>query len=126
MVETVELGRDAMDRHAWAEAMDVFVAADKDGGLAPGDLELLGTAAWWAGQPDEATEALERAFAGYTDAGQSGDAARVAMALAYQAFRRQQGSIGGGWLARAERLLESEPESPSHARTRRLPLRSGR
>ena len=116
MVETLELGRDAMNRHAWAEAMDVFVAADSDGGLAAGDLEQLGTAAWWAGQPDEATEALERAFAGYADAGQSSDAARVAMALAYQAFRRQAGSVGGGWLARAARLLESEPESPSHAR----------
>ncbi len=116
MVETVERGRNAMDRHAWAEAMDVFVAADKDEGLAPGDLERLGTAAWWAGQPDDATEALERAFAGYTDAGEPADAARVAMALAYQAFRRQQGSVGGGWLARAERLLESEPESSMHAR----------
>ena len=29
MVETLERGRDAMDRHAWTEAMDVFVAADK-------------------------------------------------------------------------------------------------
>ena len=116
MVETVQLGRDAMDRHAWAEAIDVFKAADRDGGLEPRDLELLGTAAWWAGQPDDATEALERAFAAYADASQSGDAARVALALAYQAFRRQMGSIGGGWLARAEHLLESEPDSPLHAR----------
>jgi class 3 adenylate cyclase len=105
-----------MSRHAWAEAMDVFVAADHDGGLAPGDLELLGAAAWWAGRPDESAEALERAFAGYADTGQSGEAARVAMALAYQAFRRQAVSIGGGWQARAEHLLESEPDSPAHAR----------
>ena len=84
MVEAVELGRDAMDRHAWAEAMDGFAAADRDGGLAAADLELLGTAAWWAGQPDEATEALERAFAAYVEAGQSREAARVAMALAYR------------------------------------------
>ena len=116
MVETLELGRDAMNRHAWAEAMDVFVAADSDGGLAAGDLEQLGTAAWWSGQPDQATEALERAFTAYADAGQSGDAARVALVLAYQGFRRQAGSVGGGWLARAARLLESEPDSPSHAR----------
>jgi class 3 adenylate cyclase len=116
MVESVNLGRNAMDRHAWAEAIDVFGAADRDGSLAPGDLEQLGTAAWWAGKPDEATEALERAFTGYADAGQSGDAARVALALSYQAFRRQAGSIGGGWLARAEHMLESEPDSPSHAR----------
>jgi class 3 adenylate cyclase len=116
MVETVELGRNAMERHAWAEAIDVFVAADRDGGLAPGDLEQLGVAAWWAGRPDEANEALERAFAGFADAGQSGDAVRVAMALGYQAARRQAGSIAGGWLARAEHLLESEPDSPYHAR----------
>ena len=84
--------------------------------LAPGDLEQLGTAAWWAGQPDDSTEALERAFAGYADAGQAGDAARVAMTLAYQAFRRKAGSIGAGWLARATHMLESEPDSPSRAR----------
>ena len=113
MVGTGELGRDAMDRHAWAEAIEVFVAADGAGNLAPGDLEQLGTAAWWAGQPDDATGALERAFAGFAEAGQAGDSARVAMTLAYQAFRRNAGSIGAGWLARATHMLESEPDSPS-------------
>lgn len=116
MVETLQLGRDAMDRHAWAEAVDVFVAADHEGGLEPADLERLGTAAWWAGQPDQATEALERAFTGHAEAGQSSDAARVALALAYQAFRRQAVSIAMGWMARAEHMLESAPDSPSHAR----------
>ncbi len=116
MVETVELGRDAMDRHAWTEAMEVFIAADRDGGLEPGDLELLGAAAWWAGRPDEANEALERAFTGHNEAGRSREAAWVAMLLAYQAFRRRLESIGAGWLARAERLLETEPESAIHAR----------
>jgi class 3 adenylate cyclase len=116
MVEALELGRDAIRRHAWSEAIDVFAAADHDVSLEPGDLELLGAAAWWAGQPDEAREALERAFAGYADAGRSGEAARVAMALAYQSFRRLAVPIAAGWLARAEHLLESEPDSPSHAR----------
>jgi class 3 adenylate cyclase len=116
MIETLELGREAVKRHAWAEAMETFTAADRQGDLSPEDLELLGTAAWWAGQPDEATEALERAFAGYTQSGRTVDAAWVAMQLAYQAFRRLAGPIGAGWLARAERLLEGQPESPSHAR----------
>jgi len=116
MVETLELGRDAMDRHAWAEAVDAFVASDHGGGLSPGDLELLGNAAWWAGKPDESTEALERAFTGFADAGQTGEAARVAMALAYQFFRRRAGSIAAGWLARAGHVLESDPDSPMHAR----------
>ena len=116
MVETLDRGRDALQRHAWAEALDVFASADRERALDPEDLERLGAAAWWAGQPDKATEAQERAFAGYEDAGRPTDAARVAMALAYQAFRREAPSIGAGWQARAERLLEGEPESSAHAR----------
>ena len=125
MVETLELGRDAMNRHAWAEAMDVFVAADSDGGLAAGDLEQLGTAAWWSGQPDQATEALERAFTAYADAGQSSDAARVALVLAYQAFsppgrlgRRRLAGSGGTSARIGARLAVARP-------TRRLPRARG-
>ena len=83
MVDTVDAGHEAMERHAWSDAVEAFIAADRDGGLSPEDLERLGTSAWWAGRPDDATEALERAFAGYTDAGQPADAARVALDLAY-------------------------------------------
>ena len=95
--------------------MDSFSAADNDGGLAPDDLELLGTAAWWAGHPDEATEALERAFTGHEDAGRAEDAARVALMLAYQAFRRLAGAVGGGWVAQAHRMLEGLPDSTFRA-----------
>lgn len=118
MVEPVDTGHDAMARHAWGEAVERFTAADREAGLAPGDLEELGSAYWWAGQPDDAIDALERAFGAYSDAGRSSDAARVALDLAYQGFRRQATSIALGWLARAERLLESEPESALHARIR--------
>ncbi len=114
-METLEGGRDAVRRHAWTEAIEAFTAADRDGGLAPADLELLGAASWWTGHPDEATDALERAFATYASGGRSIDAARVAITLAYEAFRRLASPIGGGWLARAERLLAGEPESPAHA-----------
>jgi class 3 adenylate cyclase len=116
MIETVELGRDAFARHAWADAVEALTAADATGGLAPDDLKRLGTAAYWLGRPDDATDALERAFAGYSEAGQTEDAADVALTLAYQAFRRQAASIAGGWLARAERLVADEPDSPHRAR----------
>jgi len=116
MIETVQLGRDAAARHDWAAAMDQLATADREAGLNADDLELLGTAAWWAGRPDESTEALERAFAAYAEANQPRDAAWVAMKLSYQAFRRQLLPIGGGWLSRAEQLLETEPESSAHAR----------
>ena len=113
--DSLELGRDAVKRHAWMEALEAFAAADRDGGLSPDDLELMGTAAWWAGMPDQATDPLERAFAAFAGAGRPTEAARVAFHLAYLAFRRQASSVGGGWLGRAAGLLEDVPESGIHA-----------
>jgi class 3 adenylate cyclase len=116
MIETLEGGRDAFARHAWVEAIEGLTAADRDGGLSPEDLEILATASWWAARPDEATQAFERAFAAFNEAGRPGDAARVAMELAYRAFRSGNYSVAGGWQARAERLLADVPESGVHAR----------
>jgi hypothetical protein len=115
MIDTLASAKDALARHAWGEAMDAFAAADRDGDLSPEDLELLGTAAWWSGQPDESTDALERAYASHVEAGRNLDAARVALELVYRAFQRLAAPLGASWLARAERLLESEPESAVHA-----------
>ena len=115
MIETLESGRAAFERHAWAEAIEAFSAADRDGGLAPDDLRSFGSALWWSARPDEATEAFERAFAGYQAAGRPGDAAEVAMELAYRAFRDLRAPVGGGWLGQAMRLLADLPESSSHA-----------
>ncbi len=112
---SLELGRDAVKRHAWTEALEAFAAADREGGLSPDDLELMGEAAWWAGKPDEATDPLERAFAAYVEAGRPIEAAGVAFHLTYVAFRRQAPSVGGGWLGRAAGLLEGVPESGMHA-----------
>ncbi len=114
-VDTLGLGREAFRRHAWSEALEAFAAAGRTADLAPEDLELEGEAAWWLGDPDTATDALERAFAAHLDAGQTVAAARVALLLTYLSFRRLAGSIGASWQARAERLLETEPESGVHA-----------
>jgi class 3 adenylate cyclase len=111
----LELGRDAVKRHAWADALEAFAAADRVGDLSPDDLQMMGDAAWWIGKPDEATDALERAFAAYVEAGRLTEAAGVAFHLAYVAFRRQAPSVGGGWLGRAAGLLEGIPESKMHA-----------
>ncbi len=120
MIETLESGRDAVRRHAWPEAVEALTAADRAGetgsALSAEDLELLGTALWWAGRPDDSNDALERAFAAYSDARRGAEAAWVALTLAYQAFRGLSGQVGGGWLAQAERLLADEPEGQIHAR----------
>ncbi len=114
-MRTVENGRKAVERREWGDAVAAFHEADEAQPLSPEDLELLADASWWAGEPDESVEVLERAYAGHVEQGSETGAARVAVALAYLAARRQAFSITGGWLARAHRLLEGHPESVVNA-----------
>jgi class 3 adenylate cyclase len=114
-IEALELGRDGVRRHAWAEALEAFETADRAGDLTAEDLEGQGEAAWWSGRPDAAVDSLERAFGAFEQAGQPARAARVGVLLTYLAFRRLAPSIGAGWLARTARLVEDLPESGIHA-----------
>jgi class 3 adenylate cyclase len=115
MVETLEIGRSALQSGQWEEARSALDEADHGDPLSPPDLELLAEAAWWAGQPDQSVEVLERAFNGYLDDGTVLEAARVAALLTYFAFRHLAFSIGAGWHAKAKRLIEGQPESKAHA-----------
>jgi len=113
--ELLEHGRDAVVRHAWVDGIEALVAADARQPLGAADLELLGSALWWAGRPDEAGEVLERAFEEHVGGGHKTEAALVALRLAYEAFRGLARPIAGGWVARAGHLLEDDPDSPAHA-----------
>jgi class 3 adenylate cyclase len=112
--EPLEAGREAARRHAWRDAYDLLRRADERGGLAAGDLESLGDAAWWTGRLDEAIELRERAYAAFVEAGESRRAARVAVPLAMDYGLRGALSVSGGWIARGERLLADEPEGVEH------------
>lgn len=114
-MRTLESGRKAAQRRAWDEAREALTEVDEKGDLDPDDLELLADAAWWSGHADQAVEAMERAYLGYVETGRPTDGARVAVFLAYFAMRRLAYSIGAGWRAKADRLLEGEPESAAHA-----------
>ena len=115
MTEALDVGREAVARHKWSEAIEALTAADRDGGLDAADLELLGAASWWIGHPDESTEALERAFRAYVAEARPVQAAGVALNLAYGAVRGLNWPVGSGWIAQATRLLKDEPESALHA-----------
>jgi len=114
-VDLLTSGRDAFAREAWAEAVEVFTAAEEEESLGPDDLVRLSNAAWWIGQADESIDALERAFRGYVDGGDRAAAAIVAVRLAYLAARRNAMPIAMGWIGQAQQLLEDLPESPAHA-----------
>ncbi|HEX2032441.1 MAG TPA: adenylate/guanylate cyclase domain-containing protein [Actinomycetota bacterium] len=110
--DPVEAGRTALERHAWQEAYDMLVEADRNASL-PGDgLRLLADAAWWSGQPDAALEAFERAYGAYLKEGTRSAAAMVAFELARQHAMRLAMPMAQGWMARAERLGAEDPEWP--------------
>lgn len=105
---------DASDRHAWREALDLLQQEDRTAELPPDALERLGEAAWWLGRLSVAIDARERAFSAYRQAGDSRSAARIAIDLAYDYEHKGAPSLSAGWLSRAERILEGEPESREH------------
>jgi class 3 adenylate cyclase/predicted negative regulator of RcsB-dependent stress response len=111
----LETGRDAATRRAWPSAYEALSSADTSGGLNPEDLELLAKAAWWVGRPNESIEAHERAYAIYSERGDKQRAALVALTLRREHTSKLASSVASGWLTRAERLLEGEPESTSNA-----------
>jgi class 3 adenylate cyclase len=110
----LESARQAMVRHAWEEALEVFKPADLESQLGPADLELLSEAAWWTGDGDLRLDALERAYAGYVRQADRSSATRAALHLAEIAFQRLSPSVGGAWMGRAARQLEGQPESAAN------------
>ena len=115
MPDSLTLGREAIERHDWDEALEALTASDQQGDLSPDDLRMMGEAYWWSGQPDEAVEAYERAFSGFMKADRISDAAATGALLAYFAIRRQNDAIAGAWVSRVEGLLADQPTSAGHA-----------
>jgi len=111
---SLETGREAIRRHDWRKAHDLFTAADLAGGLVPADLEMLADAAWWTGRLGACITARERAYTAYVQATSNPQAAMVAIQLARDHFAKGESSVGLAWLNRAERLLQHEPESIVH------------
>jgi LuxR family transcriptional regulator, maltose regulon positive regulatory protein len=108
-VTTADLVRRAEQALAdtdWAAAKSLFLAAlEQD--ESPEALDGLAQASFFLIELEEALGARERAYAAYRSAGRSVDAARMAIALAWD-YRSARGerAVADGWLARARRLLE--------------------
>lgn len=108
------LGRDALDRGAWAEArghLSASIAVHES----PEALEDLGLAAWWLDEPTLTFDARERAYALYREQHDARGAARVAIWLVwdYLAFRGDF-AVASGWLERARRLLNGAHDTPEY------------
>jgi DNA-binding NarL/FixJ family response regulator len=118
----LEAARDAHRRHRWAEARERFTAARATAELAADDLDALADAAWWMGDFEEASAVSEQAYRRHLDAGRPGRAAMAAMGVAVNHLLRGDGVLGSGWVGRARRLLDQEPESVEHGYLLQLEL----
>ena len=98
------------------QAFDLLMEADADGLLTATELPVLAEVAYAAGHLDVTIEAWERAHAACLQAGDQiaagGAAVRVAMHLLFDTALM---APVRGWLARAERLLDGQGETPAHA-----------
>jgi class 3 adenylate cyclase len=115
VLDSLAAARDAASRQAWRASHEAFAGVDPSE-LGPEDYELYGDAAWWTGRLDDAIAQREKAFAGYSAAGDKLAAARVALTLSWDYEGRAAYAVSQGWFATATRLLEDLPESAEHGR----------
>ena len=106
----LERGREAVTEQDWAEAYHTLSRADATSGLGAKDLELLATASFLLYEIDDCTMALQRAHQLHLEDGDNRRAARCLFWLGFTLLNEGEHAQGGGWLARAARLLEEEEE----------------
>jgi LuxR family maltose regulon positive regulatory protein len=95
-----------LEHARWPEARAAFEAALAEQETAAAH-EGLSWAAWWLDDGPTVFAARERAHSLYGDAGDARGAARMALWLAVDELDfRGSWAVAGGWLRRAERLLE--------------------
>lgn len=109
MTTILELGRESFQKNAWVDAYNQLSAADTESPLEAPDLELLAVAAHMSGKEQEALGLQERAHHAFLDRGDVEPAARNALWLGMRLMQMGEFARGGGWIARARRLVEEPP-----------------
>jgi len=112
--DPIEVGRDALARHAWSEAFERFSQADRDGQLSGADLEALALAAFFSAHADLDLDIKERAFKAHVAEGNEVRAAYLALDLAHSHTFAGKHSIAAAWVRRAERILGPDGETYAH------------
>lgn len=106
MTDAQRRGRDAFERRAWQDAHAQLAAADLESPLAPDDRERLAIAAFLIGRDRDVLDHLARAHQEHLDQGHPAHAARCAFWLGFRLIDSGDHAQGGGWLARAGRVLD--------------------
>jgi DNA-binding CsgD family transcriptional regulator len=104
----LERGRVCFERHEWNDAFQALSLADASTPLGADDLQRLASSAGLTARDEEMLPAQERLYHAHLEAGESLAAARAALWLGFRLFARGEAGQAGGWLGRAQRLVEGE------------------
>jgi DNA-binding NarL/FixJ family response regulator len=106
MGDGVDRGRDAFNCQAWRRAYEDLAGADQAEPLEIDDLERLASAAYLIGLSEESSDVWARAHQECARIGEVARAARCAFWLAFALLNNGEVARGGGWVDRAQRLLD--------------------
>src|SRR5262245_5796620 len=108
---------DTQSTDAFADGRDAFARRERDRAATllaeaetPDDLVLLGEALLWSNQHEQSFRVKERAYQAYLRAGDTRRAGFVAVLLTVHNAVRLDMAVASGWLAKAQNLLDGEPE----------------
>ncbi len=102
----LDQGRESVRQQRWADACAQLSQADGLEPLGAEDLLLLAEATYLVGRDAESADAMERAHQEFLRCGQPARAVGCAFWLALPLLLRGEMARAGGWLARAQRLID--------------------
>ncbi len=120
MADQVRRAQRAYRNREWSRAVELFQSVDDRAKLSASDLNALGDAAWWLGRLETSNAAHIDAYRRHLREARHRDAAMSAIAVAVNHLLRGDDVLGAGWLARAERLLDTDRDCPEFGYLRYL------
>lgn len=112
--DPLDRGRQAFLAHDWAAAYAHLSVADRRSLLGAEDTASFAIAAHLSGHDEQGLDLLARAHQSFIAAGDPCRAARFAFWRGFIALHMGDFAQSGGWLARAARLLEDQPDCVEH------------
>ena len=106
----IQKGREAFGKQAWGVAFSELMAADREASLGPEDLIKLAQSALLIGKEAEGMAVLARAHQAFLSRGDRQPAVRCAFWLGFTLLIGGEAAQAGGWLSRATRLLNGQPD----------------
>jgi DNA-binding CsgD family transcriptional regulator len=115
-IDALSRARDALARHDWQACYDVVGGLSVEEPAAEAErLDLLAGAAWWLGQVEASIRARQEAHRVFESLGDNRRAGMCAVWLYQDHCLRARPAAASGWLQRARRALDGDPNCAEYA-----------